>query len=111
MFSLAGELADGVIPSWSSRSKWPGRGATLPRQRRGLVARPIQSSGSASFASVSTRMPKPPAAHSQARCCATALRGPVAEDRGYRGQFGRMGFDEVLTEWKTGAIAARRWPS
>ena len=98
MVKLAGELADGVIPSWSSPEQvaW-GKELTAEAARKaGRDPSDVQWTGF-------VRMCIDEDADLARRTFAASLlryglaRPGGSRDQGYRGHFGRMGFDETLT--------------
>jgi len=98
MLKLAGELADGVIPSWSSPEQvaW-GKELTASAARK--AGRDPSDVKWAGF----VRMCIDEDADLARRTFAASLlrygmaRPGGSKDQGYRGHFGRMGFDDVLT--------------
>jgi alkanesulfonate monooxygenase SsuD/methylene tetrahydromethanopterin reductase-like flavin-dependent oxidoreductase (luciferase family) len=99
MVRLAGELADGVIPSWSSPEQiaW-GRAQTTEAARR--VGRDPAAIKWVGFVRVCVDEDVAAARRTfAASLLQYAMARPGAsKTQGYRGHFGRMGFDEVLTE-------------
>jgi alkanesulfonate monooxygenase SsuD/methylene tetrahydromethanopterin reductase-like flavin-dependent oxidoreductase (luciferase family) len=99
MLSLAGELADGVIPSWSSPEQvaWGRCHVAAAAARAGRAPDAVKWVG---FVRVcideDAEAARRTFAGSLLRYGLARPGGPKTE--GYRGQFGRMGFDEVLTE-------------
>jgi alkanesulfonate monooxygenase SsuD/methylene tetrahydromethanopterin reductase-like flavin-dependent oxidoreductase (luciferase family) len=101
MVKLAGELADGVIPSWSSPEQvaW---GKELTADAARSVGRDPADVKWVGF----VRMCIDEDADLARRTFAASLLrygmarpGPSgSKEQGYRGHFGRMGFDEVLTK-------------
>jgi alkanesulfonate monooxygenase SsuD/methylene tetrahydromethanopterin reductase-like flavin-dependent oxidoreductase (luciferase family) len=99
MLSLAGELADGIIPSWSSpeRVAWSREHAAAAARRAGRDPSTLKWVG---FVRVCIDEDADAARRTFA---ASLLRYGLARPggsrtEGYRGQFGRMGFDDVLTK-------------
>ncbi len=99
MLRLVGELADGVIPSWSSPEQvaWGRTVVSAAAEKAGRDPSAIKWVG---FVRVCIDEDGDAARRTFA---ASLLRYGLArpggsKTEGYRGQFGRMGFDEVLTE-------------
>ena len=104
MLNLVGELADGVIPSWSSPEQvaWGRAHVARAAERAGRDPSAIKWVG---FVRVCVDEDADAARRTFA---ASLLRYGLARPggsrtEGYRGQFGRMGFDEAL-----GELEARR---
>ena len=99
MVRLAGELADGALLNWATPERIAdsrrlvAEGAARPGAIRSRWPSPC-TSGSASM-----RMWRPPVGPSGPRCWATPS-GARALPRppGYRGLFGQMGFDDILSD-------------
>ncbi|MCA1647673.1 MAG: LLM class flavin-dependent oxidoreductase [Chloroflexi bacterium] len=102
MLSLSGELADGVTPNWSSPEQ-------IARMRP-LVAEGARRAGRdpaqvpfAQYIRVCLDEDQDAARRAFAsQVLSYALARPgQPKDKGYRGHFGRMGFEEILTELET----------
>ena len=99
MLSVAGELADGIIPSWSSPEQvaWGRAHAASAAVRAGRDPSTVKWVG---FVRVcideDAEAARRTFAGSLLRYGLASPRG--SRTKGYRGQFGRMGFDDVLTE-------------
>jgi alkanesulfonate monooxygenase SsuD/methylene tetrahydromethanopterin reductase-like flavin-dependent oxidoreductase (luciferase family) len=97
MVKLAGELADGVIPSWSSPAQvaWAKDIATRAAEQAGRAASAVKWVGF-------VRMCIDEDAAVARRTFALSLlryglgQPGAPRDRSFRGHFGRMGFDETL---------------
>jgi alkanesulfonate monooxygenase SsuD/methylene tetrahydromethanopterin reductase-like flavin-dependent oxidoreductase (luciferase family) len=98
MVKLAGELADGVIPSWSSPEQ-----VAWGKERTAEAARNVGRDPSEVKWVGFVRMVIDEDADVARRTFAASLlryglaRPGAAKTEGYRGHFGRMGFEEVLS--------------
>jgi alkanesulfonate monooxygenase SsuD/methylene tetrahydromethanopterin reductase-like flavin-dependent oxidoreductase (luciferase family) len=103
MLSLAGELADGVTPNWSSAEQivWMRQQVADAARRAGRDPAEIPF---AQYIRVCVDEDENAARRAFAmQVLGYALARPgQPKDKGYRGHFARMGFDEILTdlEWR-----------
>jgi alkanesulfonate monooxygenase SsuD/methylene tetrahydromethanopterin reductase-like flavin-dependent oxidoreductase (luciferase family) len=99
MLRLAGELADGVLPNWASPEQIAWCRERVAEAAR-LAGRDPGSIPVVQYIRVCVDADEDAARRALAeQVLGYAMARPgVSKDQGYRGHFGRMGFDEVLTE-------------
>jgi alkanesulfonate monooxygenase SsuD/methylene tetrahydromethanopterin reductase-like flavin-dependent oxidoreductase (luciferase family) len=99
MLKLSGQLSDGVTPNWSSPEQiaWIREQVSEAARRAGRAPADVPI---AQYIRVCIDDDEDAARHAfAAQVLSYAMARPgVPRDRGYRAHFGRMGFEEVLTE-------------